>query len=267
MFFKSCLRSSPVALAQGVFKFDKDNRGHNYDKFTDDLTMFISSCIGTVFSYIEEDNGVLIRRLQPLKQKSILGGFRGANRLNFHTEIAWCKLRPDYVCLVCARTHPEQSVTTSLVDINSAIADLETDVLEILSSPFFQIGLPESMRQFVSEELYWSKPLPILVRAGLQWEGRFNLDFINPLNIDAEQALNEFIVSIQKCRQDLVLKEGDILVFNNNTALHGRSAFTPRFNKDDRLLKQTYIKADLAPYEKYLTTSPGTYNALKALSI
>ena len=45
----------------------------------------------------------------------------------------------------------------------------------------------------------------------------------------------------------MVLEPGDLLVIDNNVAVHGRSPFTARFDGHDRWLQRSFVVADLAP--------------------
>ncbi|MBK6763531.1 MAG: TauD/TfdA family dioxygenase [Micrococcales bacterium] len=42
----------------------------------------------------------------------------------------------------------------------------------------------------------------------------------------------------------MTLKAGDLLVVDNDVAVHGRTPFTPRFDGTDRWLQRTFVVAD-----------------------
>ena len=44
-----------------------------------------------------------------------------------------------------------------------------------------------------------------------------------------------------------MLEPGDLLVIDNNVAVHGRTPFVARFDGTDRWLQRTFVVADLAP--------------------
>ena len=63
----------------------------------------------------------------------------------------------------------------------------------------------------------------------------------------ANEALRALGEATAQCHTSIVLEAGDLLVVDNNTAVHGRSPFTPRFDGTDRWLQRTFVVADLAP--------------------
>ena len=52
---------------------------------------------------------------------------------------------------------------------------------------------------------------------------------------------------IAEVETSVVLEPGDLLVVDNNVAVHGRSPFTARFDGTDRWLQRSFVVADLAP--------------------
>jgi L-asparagine oxygenase len=52
---------------------------------------------------------------------------------------------------------------------------------------------------------------------------------------------------IEEIKTSVVLEPGDLLVVDNNVAVHGRSPFTPRFDGYDRWLQRSFVVTDLAP--------------------
>jgi alpha-ketoglutarate-dependent taurine dioxygenase len=64
---------------------------------------------------------------------------------------------------------------------------------------------------------------------------------------EAQDALEELQRVVAEHEQHVVLEAGDLLVVDNNVAVHGRSPFTPRFDGTDRWLQRTFVVTDLAP--------------------
>ena len=52
---------------------------------------------------------------------------------------------------------------------------------------------------------------------------------------------------IEEIKTSVVLEPGDLLVVDNNIAVHGRSPFTARFDGADRWLQRSFVVTDLAP--------------------
>ena len=61
---------------------------------------------------------------------------------------------------------------------------------------------------------------------------------------DAVHVVND---AIERIHTSVVLEAGDLLVVDNNVAVHGRTPYSPRFDGTDRWLQRTFVVADLAP--------------------
>jgi len=55
--------------------------------------------------------------------------------------------------------------------------------------------------------------------------------------------LGEVVVEHQAA---VVLEAGDLLIVDNDLAVHGRRPFSPRFDGTDRWLQRTFVVPDLA---------------------
>ncbi len=53
--------------------------------------------------------------------------------------------------------------------------------------------------------------------------------------------------AIAEVETSVVLEPGDLLVVDNNVAVHGRSPFSARFDGTDRWLQRAFVVTDLAP--------------------
>jgi hypothetical protein len=62
---------------------------------------------------------------------------------------------------------------------------------------------------------------------------------------DAQHALDALVRGIDETLVDLMLEPGDICIFDNYRAVHGRRSFTARFDGSDRWLQRILITRDL----------------------
>ncbi|NBE51941.1 TauD/TfdA family dioxygenase [Streptomyces boluensis] len=62
---------------------------------------------------------------------------------------------------------------------------------------------------------------------------------------EAEQALKELVTELERVQQDVVADAGTLLVVDNYLAVHGRRAFTARYDGTDRWLQKSVITRDL----------------------
>jgi L-asparagine oxygenase len=61
----------------------------------------------------------------------------------------------------------------------------------------------------------------------------------------AAAALAELQERFNDAAQTLVLRPGDLAIVDNRVTVHGRTAFTPRYDGRDRWLQRTFVMADL----------------------
>jgi L-asparagine oxygenase len=75
----------------------------------------------------------------------------------------------------------------------------------------------------------------------------YDADLTTGEDADAQRALDLLTSAAAAHHTTVVLRPGDLLVIDNHAAVHGRTAFTPRFDGTDRWLQRTFVVDDLAP--------------------
>jgi hypothetical protein len=83
------------------------------------------------------------------------------------------------------------------------------------------------------------------------------------IDCESEDVLVRLRNLIEEIKTSVVLEPGDLLVVDNNIAVHGRSPFAPRFDGYDRWLQRSFVVTDLAPSAgqrvgRVITTEFGT---------
>lgn len=66
-----------------------------------------------------------------------------------------------------------------------------------------------------------------------------------PLTERAAAALVELQLLFERTARTARLEPGDLAVVDNRITVHGRTAFSPRFDGTDRWLQRTFVLADL----------------------
>jgi L-asparagine oxygenase len=74
----------------------------------------------------------------------------------------------------------------------------------------------------------------------------FDADLMVGTDAEADDALRALSDVTARHHTSAVLQPGELLVVDNNVAVHGRSPFTPRFDGTDRWLQRTFVVTDLA---------------------
>ena len=118
-------------------------------------------------------------------------------------------------------------------------------MVEAMFEPRFRTAVDASFLDGRQNEF---GPLMPLVSGTLD-EPTFVFDADLTIGVDpfAERVVAEVRAAIERCQTSVVLEPGDLLVIDNNVAVHGRSPFVAKFDGTDRWLQRTFVVADLAP--------------------
>lgn len=203
----------------------------------------IAQVLREVFSYKEEKNRALIHNIFPQIHKQEECSSSGSDAdFEFHTELAFCEYRPDYVILICLRQNFDNTKAyTTLSKVGNALAHVQPKTLAILQEPLFIIGAPKSF-DLVEPELAKS---PLITSSNGYYEACVNFNNMKAINNEAENALNDFKNALHSkyAQHKVFLECGDVLIINNKKAVHGRTRFAAHFDGADRWLQRVYVKS------------------------
>lgn len=204
----------------------------------------VARLLGQPVGYLPEHGGDLVQNIVPTRSAQARQvSTSSAVELMFHTEAAFHPHRPRYLVLLCLRGDPEAA--TTLASIASCLDDLTPASRTVLFEPRFRTAVDESylhgrLNQF-------GPPRPVLSGDRHNPTMVFDADLMVGTDHQAEDALAELGRALASKERKLVLRTGDLLVVDNNAAVHGRTPFTPRFDGTDRWLQRTFVVADLSP--------------------
>lgn len=219
----------------------------------------IGSMLGDTMGWSTQQDGRLIHHVVPIRehQHAQLGS-SSLEPLSWHSEDAFHVARPDYVILMCLR-NPTRVATTygSLENVR-----LDRSYVAKLFEPHYTIR-PDNSHQptfrghpdydaagaYATIDAMNRAPERIPILYGNPAEPYLRLDpyFMEPVthDRDAQHALDALVRGIDETLIDLVLEPGDICIFDNYRAVHGRRSFTARFDGSDRWLQRILITRDL----------------------
>lgn len=205
--------------------------------------------LGQPVGYAPEHGGRIVQNLVPTPQAADLQmSTSSRSNLMFHTETAFHPHRPRYLALLCLRGNTEAHTTlASIFDIVDRLpAASRSDAVEVMFEPRFRTSVDAS---FLPAGRVDELGAPHALLTGTLDEPTFVFDADLTVGIDAEAAhVKELInTAIADATTSVVLTPGDLLVIDNNRAVHGRSPFTARFDGGDRWLQRAFIVSDLAP--------------------
>ena len=224
-----------------------DNR-HFVGEKTDyaKIIALFNQYLGNMIAYEGEGYGRLFQDMVPNKMLSDSQTSLGSKtELEIHTEQAFSKLRPDVLVLGCLRG--DANAATYILPVNILLDHLTDEQIECLRAPLWKIGVDLSFRMsqtgFIEGEcrgpipiLYGSEEDPLLV---------FDQDLMTGIHEEAE-ALKQVIIDVYyKYRYAYVMQPGEIVLIDNQRAVHGRSPFTPRYDGTDRFIIRSFVTFDL----------------------
>lgn len=217
----------------------------------------MGECLGEVFSWPTLQSGRLIQNVLPIAGEEVQQSGHGSDvLLEWHTEDAFHPYRCDYLALFGIRNHDR--VPTTLASVRDV--ELSADNRRVLGERRFYI-LPddEHLRQLAVQRpndpgllrvrAMRDDPKPVAVLFGAADSPYLRIDpfFMRCVDGDAEaeRALKELVTELARAQQDVVVEAGALLVVDNYLAVHGRRAFTARYDGTDRWLQKAVVTRDL----------------------
>jgi hypothetical protein len=200
---------------------------------------------GSVYGFAQEQNGATVQNLFPIKNdegRQISSSSETV--LEMHTETAFHPWRAEVVLLLCMRGDPNAG--TSVASLSDIIECLNEETIRILHLPEFTTTIDES---FQSEEQPNREIVtPILFDKGSSIT--YDRALMKPLTESARMALAFLSEAIDEVKTTIYLKTGEVLVLNNQTAVHGRTPFKARYDGTDRWLKRTMVSTRLPDWDE-----------------
>lgn len=199
----------------------------------------LAALLGNAFGWASYLDGRVLNHVVPqrgLEQDQTSKG--SIAPLLLHSEEAYHELRPDYVGLMCLRNHNQ--VATTLVQ--ACDLDLDFSVIAQLMEPQYII------RQDTGHDAPTVDPEPIALLYGDESEPYLRVDPAytdEPLTSSAKIAYGSLLAQIEEHKQPVILQPGEMLFLNNHRTIHGRDAFTPKYDGTDRWLKRLWLTVDL----------------------
>jgi L-asparagine oxygenase len=214
------------------------------DRTSEFVLLAAARRLGQPVGYLPEHGGELVQNLVPTKanahrQVSTSSGVD----LMFHTEAAFHPHRPRYLLLLCLRG--DANAVTTLSSIFEVLPTLPWRVVDTLFQPRFRTAVDESYLHGRANEL--GAPMPVLSGERHRPSMVFDADLMVGTDAEADDALRVLATAVEAHHTGLALQAGDLLVVDNNVAVHGRSSYTPRWDGYDRWLQRAMVVADLAP--------------------
>nr|WP_245833954.1 TauD/TfdA family dioxygenase [Streptomyces aidingensis] len=202
------------------------------------IAMLIGIQLGEIIAYRDEKGGALVQNVVPVPALESSQSNGGSVSLEFHTENAFHPNRPDYVGLLCLRPARE-GVGTHIASIRRALPLLAERDIAVLREPRFMTAAPPSFNSLGCSSLH-----PVL--SGDPGDPDIRVDFHATSARDEEgaRALEGLRSALESVRSAPELGTGEMAFLDNRLVVHGRGAFTPRYDGSDRWLHRVFVHLD-----------------------
>lgn len=229
-------------------------KGNTFDVGQQTILAKIQSlfiCIlGEMIAYEAECEGHLFQDIVPIqsmeeKQTSLGSG----KELEIHTEQAFSQLRPDILSLACIRGNP--FAFTYILHVNEIIRHITPYELNLLRQPLWNTGIDLSFKLNGHEFIHGDIRGPFPIISGLDTDPllRFDQDLMTGITEESHNMVHRIVNIYYQHRIEYNLKPGEIIIIDNNRAVHGRSSFIPKYDGFDRFLVRCFAVFDYAKSE------------------
>lgn len=191
--------------------------------------------LGEMIAFEAEGDGHLFQDVVPVKNMEKLQTSIGSrHELEIHTEQAFSELRPDFLSLACLRGDTE--AFTYILPV-SRILDCEKEK-SILWQPLWKTGVDLSFKLLGQEFMEGDIRGPLAILNGTPEKPQliFDQDLMTGITGEAQTKIGEIVEIYYECRIAYCLQPGEILILDNRKVVHGRSAFSPKYDGKDRFL-------------------------------
>lgn len=215
----------------------------NNNSKTGESTLFayiqsiLLNVIAEMISYEAEGYGRLFQDVVPVKKMENEQTSVGSNtELEIHTEQAFSKLRPDILSLACIRG--DLLAQTYVLPVMKILENLNDNERKMLRLPLWKTGVDLSFKlngdEFIQGDI--RGPFPIISGDDIDPKLLFDQDLMFGVNESADNLIKKIIDIYYKYRNQHNLQSGEIILIDNNRAVHGRSPFYPKYDGNDRFL-------------------------------
>lgn len=213
-------------------------------------------CISEMIAYEAEGYGRLFQDIVPVKEMSNKQVSLGNSELEIHTEQAFSELRPDILSLACLRGDSEAK--TYILPIGSVLEHLPN---ELLKEPLWKTGVDLSFKmgavEFIEGDV--RGPFPIV---SPDHKFRFDQDLMKGITNESDALIKKIVDIYYAHRCEHCLEPGDIVLVDNNRAVHGRSGFNPKYDGKDRFLIRCFSTFDFEKSEYARANGGRTISAI-----
>ncbi|MFF3411774.1 TauD/TfdA family dioxygenase [Streptomyces sp. NPDC002742] len=195
--------------------------------------------LGEPAAFRPEKHGALVQNVVPVPGRESSQSNAGSQNLKMHVENAFHTMRPDYVALSCLRNDHDGNAGLQVASVRLALREVPEKHQRILREARFRTCAPPSFSG-------GGNPVVHSVLDGAADDPNVRVDFssTSPLDDEGAAAMDTLHDALASVRVSLLLAPGDLAVIDNRLVLHGRTAFSPRYDGNDRWLHRSFVHLD-----------------------
>ncbi|WP_257234690.1 TauD/TfdA family dioxygenase [Streptomyces sp. JV178] len=202
--------------------------------------LLFAAGLGDPAAFAAEKSGALVQDVVPVPGQEKVQGNVGSVELTFHTENAFHPHRPDHVLLLCLRSDHEGVAELRTSCVRRLLPLLTPGTREALTRPEYVTNAPPSFGPADQGTAH-----AVLTGDPEDPDLRFDEAATRAVTDAGRVALAELSEVAHTTYSGVLLRPGDLAIVDNRVTLHGRSAFTPRYDGRDRWLQRTFAFSDL----------------------
>jgi L-asparagine oxygenase len=200
--------------------------------------LLLADDIGRAVGYDREQGGRLIQDIFPVRTTERDQVSTSSKvMLGTHTETAFHPHKPRYVVLLCLRG--DKDAATTYADVNDIVEHLTPGDLAVLQTNDFVTSVDPSF--MTNGEPDARVAVTPLTRQGSGFVLVYDELLMSGVTPRAQAALDALHRAVKLSTKQVVLEAGDLLVVDNERAVHGRTPFVPRYDGTDRWLKRALV--------------------------
>lgn len=211
------------------------------------VLLMIASGLGDPAAYRPEKSGALVQNVVPVPGQEEIQGNGGSVILTFHNENAFHPHRPDFVMLLCLRADHDKVAGLRTACIRQALPKLSERTRDVLLQPEFVTQAPPSFGSTSGE----ADRHAVLSGAVDDPDVRVDFAATKAMSQLGADALTDITMAFEMVATTHSLQPGDLAVVDNRVTVHGRTAFRPRYDGQDRWLQRTFVLSDLRRSREY----------------
>lgn len=225
-------------------------------------SLFVNT-ISDMIAYEAECFGRLFQDVVPVESMSKNQTSIGSSvELEIHTEQAFSKLRPDILSLACLRG--DLDAYTHILPVQIILDNLNDDEKKLLREPLWKTGVDLSFKLDGHEFIEGDIRGPLSIISGQHKDPLlvFDQDLMTGITEESDKMVKKITDIYYKYRLRHNLKPGEIILVDNNRAVHGRSPFFPKYDGYDRFLVRCFGTFD---YKKSEYARPNNSRTVGAI--